>query len=75
MIVVDMHPERVLGAGDTRAVRALILYTKVRMLALYVAIETAPVLDQLAARLALETLLGLCDIFIDECVLDHCRPG
>ena len=47
MIVADVHSEGVLGAGDARAVRALILHAEVGVSAVHMAVETAPVPDQL----------------------------
>ena len=44
MVVADVHPEGVLGAGDARAVRALVLHAEVGVAAVHVAVETAPVL-------------------------------
>ena len=56
MVVADVHPEGVLGAGDARAVRALVLHAEVGVAAVHVAVETTPVPDQLPAGPALETV-------------------
>ena len=75
MVVAHMHPERVLVPGNTGAVRALILHAEISMPVLHVAAEAAPVLDQLPARLALETVIRFSYIFIDEGFLHRRCPG
>ena len=75
MFLAHVRLEGAPGAGDGRAIGALILHADIHVLVNNMAHEAAPIFDQLPAWLALKTLCGLRDILVDERVLHRCRPG